>query len=76
LDKEREKELRAKEKLEQDKRRLQEAELLKPVMPPQKIAPGVDPKTVVCQYFKAGFCDKGKKCRFRYYFVVFRIFDC
>ena len=25
---------------------------------------GVDPKTVLCQYFKAGNCEKGKKCKF------------
>jgi hypothetical protein len=24
----------------------------------------VDPKTVLCQYFKAGFCSRGKTCKF------------
>lgn len=24
----------------------------------------MDPKTVLCQFFKAGYCEKGKKCKF------------
>ncbi|KAG8935041.1 hypothetical protein FRC01_009081 [Tulasnella sp. 417] len=64
LEKEREKEIRAKEKLEEEKRKAQEAAMLKPTLPPQKVPPGVDPKTVLCQYFKLGACDRGKKCKF------------
>ncbi len=30
----------------------------------QKVPFGVDPKTVVCIFFKKGNCEKGKKCRF------------
>ncbi|KAJ2895505.1 hypothetical protein MKZ38_006408 [Zalerion maritima] len=30
----------------------------------QKVPFGVDPKTVVCIYFKKGNCEKGKKCKF------------
>ncbi|GMM49700.1 Tma46 protein [Starmerella bacillaris] len=30
----------------------------------QKIEVGVDPKSVVCAYFKQGLCNKGSKCRF------------
>lgn len=30
----------------------------------QKVPIGVDPKTIVCQFFKKGTCDKGKKCKF------------
>lgn len=30
----------------------------------QKVPFGVDPKTVVCQFFKQGNCEKGKKCKF------------
>jgi hypothetical protein len=30
----------------------------------QKVPFGVDPKTVLCQYFKAGTCTKGDKCKF------------
>lgn len=25
---------------------------------------GVDPKTILCAYFKAGFCERGAKCKF------------
>lgn len=39
------------------------AELFKPVQV-QKVPFGVDPKTVVCQFFKKGACEKGKKCKF------------
>ncbi|KAH8991172.1 hypothetical protein EDB92DRAFT_681411 [Lactarius akahatsu] len=63
LAKEKEKELRAKEKLEEEKRRKEEAALLKPVQT-QKVPFGVDPKTVLCAFFKAGHCDKGNKCKF------------
>lgn len=38
-------------------------ELFKPVQV-QKVAFGVDPKTVLCQYYKKGHCDKGRKCKF------------
>lgn len=61
--KEREKELRAKEKAEDEKRRKEEAALIKPVQM-QKVPFGVDPKTVLCAFFKAGHCDKGSKCKF------------
>jgi hypothetical protein len=63
LAKEKEKDLRAKEKLEDEKRRKEEAALLKPVQT-QKVPFGVDPKTVLCAFFKAGHCDKGSKCKF------------
>ncbi|KAF8635705.1 hypothetical protein AX15_000329 [Amanita polypyramis BW_CC] len=64
LDKEREKALREKEKAEEEKRRKEEAALLRSIQPPQKVPFGTDPKTVLCTYFKAGYCDKGNKCRF------------
>ncbi|AEO71428.1 e1c86e24-cc0b-45d4-b7d2-ff2fead2628c [Thermothielavioides terrestris] len=42
-----------------------EAEMLlnKPVQV-QKVPFGVDPKTVVCIFYKKGNCEKGKKCKF------------
>lgn len=64
LAKEREKELRAKAKADEEKRRKEEAELLKPVQTAQKVPFGVDPKTVLCEFFKAGRCEKGSKCKF------------
>jgi zinc finger (C-x8-C-x5-C-x3-H type) protein len=64
LAKEREKELRAKEKADEEKRRKEEAELFKPVQAAQKVPFGVDPKMVLCEFFKAGRCEKGSKCKF------------
>ncbi|KAJ8108278.1 hypothetical protein OPT61_g8284 [Boeremia exigua] len=39
------------------------ADLFKPVQV-QKVPFGVDPKTVLCQFFKKGNCEKGKRCKF------------
>lgn len=61
--KEKEKELREKAKLEEEKRRKEEAALFKPVQT-QKVPFGVDPKTVLCAFYKAGNCEKGNKCKF------------
>jgi len=63
LEKEKEKALRAKAKLEEEKRAKEEAALLKPVQT-QKVPFGVDPKTVLCAFYKSGSCDKGTKCKF------------
>jgi hypothetical protein len=63
VEKEKEKALRAKQKAEDEKRAREEAALLKPVQT-QKVPLGVDPKTVLCAFFKAGQCDKGSKCKF------------
>lgn len=63
LEKEREKVLREKEKAEEEKRRKEEAALLKPAQT-QKVPLGVDPKTILCVFYKAGSCEKGNKCKF------------
>ena len=63
LEKEKEKALRAKAQAEEEKRAKEEAALLKPVQT-QKVPFGVDPKTVLCAFFKAGTCEKGNKCKF------------
>ncbi|KAJ1919119.1 Translation machinery-associated protein 46 [Mycoemilia scoparia] len=39
------------------------ADLFKPIQT-QKVPFGVDPKTVLCAFFKAGLCKKGDKCKF------------
>ncbi|KAI8994305.1 hypothetical protein BC832DRAFT_424947 [Gaertneriomyces semiglobifer] len=39
------------------------AELFKPIQT-QKVPFGVDPKTILCAFFKAGQCQKGNKCKF------------
>jgi len=63
VEKEKEKTMREQEKAEEEKRKKEEAALLRPVIS-QKVPFGVDPKTVLCAYFKAGHCDKGTKCKF------------
>ena len=79
LAKEREKELKLQEKAAEEKRKKENAELFKPVQT-QKVPFGVggwawrtmsciltrriDPKTVLCAFYKAGNCEKGAKCKF------------
>ena len=58
-----EKERREKEKAASEQAKREAAELFKPVQV-QKVPFGVDPKTVVCQFFKKGHCEKGRKCKF------------
>lgn len=41
-----------------------EADMLNKTVQIQKVPFGVDPKTVVCIFFKKGNCEKGKKCKF------------
>ena len=38
--------------------------LFKPVQPVQKVEAGVNPKSVLCAYYKQGTCSKGDKCKF------------
>ncbi|KAL9635747.1 MAG: hypothetical protein Q9164_003264 [Protoblastenia rupestris] len=52
-----------KEKAASEAAKKESAELFKPVQV-QKVPFGVDPKTVVCIFYKQGNCDKGKKCKF------------
>ncbi|KAI9026532.1 hypothetical protein CLU79DRAFT_698508 [Phycomyces nitens] len=54
----------AEKKALEQKRKEELAELFKPVQTPQKVPFGTDPKSVICQYFKAGHCEKGSKCKF------------
>ncbi|MCJ1309838.1 hypothetical protein MMC25_003499 [Agyrium rufum] len=61
--KEAEKAQREKEKEDLEKAKRENAELFKPVQV-QRVPFGVDPKTVLCVYFKQGNCDKGRKCKF------------
>ncbi|KFH43426.1 Translation machinery-associated protein-like protein [Hapsidospora chrysogenum ATCC 11550] len=50
-------------KAAEEARREADALLNKPVQV-QKVPFGVDPKTVVCIFYKKGNCEKGKKCKF------------
>jgi hypothetical protein len=54
---------REKEKAAAEAARRETAELFKPVQV-QKVPFGVDPKTVLCQFYKKGHCEKGRKCKF------------
>merc|ERR1712198_92386 len=48
-----------------EKQKLEELnELFKPVQKQQVVPAGVDPKSVLCQYFKQGTCQKGFRCKF------------
>jgi hypothetical protein len=58
-----EKAQREREKAAAEQAKREVAELFKPVQV-QKVPFGVDPKTVLCQFYKAGNCDRGKKCKF------------
>lgn len=52
-------------KREQEKQKLEELNaLFKPVQQAQKVAAGVDPKSVLCAFFKQGLCQKGFRCKF------------
>ncbi|KAK3387118.1 ccch zinc finger DNA-binding protein [Podospora didyma] len=50
-------------KAAEDAKRETELLLAKPAQI-QKVPFGVDPKTVLCVFFKKGNCEKGKKCKF------------
>ena len=69
--KEAEKEQREKEKAASEAAKRETAELFKPVQV-QKVAFGVDPKTVVCIFYKQGNCEKGKRCKFSHDLAVER----
>ncbi|CAG8550089.1 16040_t:CDS:2 [Racocetra persica] len=62
-EKEAEKQALADKKAAEQKKKEELAELFKPVQT-QKVPFGVDPKTILCQFFKGGQCQKGDKCKF------------
>jgi hypothetical protein len=69
--KEAEKAQREKEKAAAEAAKRETAELFKPVQV-QKVPFGVDPKTVLCIFYKQGNCEKGKKCKFSHDLAVER----
>lgn len=62
--KEAEKAQKEKEKLAAEQAKREAAELLGKPVANQKVPFGVDPKTVLCDFFRKGMCEKGKKCKF------------
>lgn len=57
-------ERKAAEKKAAEQAKLEARALFASTMAPQKIEVGVDPKSVVCAFFKQGLCNKGSKCKF------------
>ncbi|PHH63273.1 hypothetical protein CDD81_6130 [Ophiocordyceps australis] len=59
-----EKAAREREKKAAEDAKREAAELLNRPAQIQKVPFGVDPRTVVCIFYKKGDCEKGKKCKF------------
>ncbi|CAG2176300.1 unnamed protein product [Oppiella nova] len=60
-------------KKEEKKKQLEELNaLFRPVTAAQKVDKGVDPKSVLCAFFKSGQCGKGDKCKFSHDVTVER----
>ena len=54
-----------KKKKEEEKAREKELnDLFKVAVTQPKVPVGVDPKSILCEFFKAGQCQKGFKCKF------------
>ncbi|XP_022841820.1 zinc finger CCCH domain-containing protein 11 [Olea europaea var. sylvestris] len=55
----------AKKKKEEERAKEKELnELFKVAVSQPKVPPGVDPKSILCEFYKAGQCAKGFKCKF------------
>jgi len=59
-------------KKEEEERKKFEESILKPVVVQAKVPIGVDPKSILCEFFKAGKCTKGDKCKFSHNLEVVR----
>lgn len=59
-----EKAAREREKKAAEEAKREAAEMIAKPAQVQKVPFGVDPKTVLCIFFKKGNCEKGKKCKF------------
>jgi hypothetical protein len=62
---------REKEKAASEALAKETMELFKPAQV-QKVPFGVDPKTVLCQFYKKGHCEKGRKCKFSHDLAIER----
>uniref|UniRef100_A0AC34RQD0 C3H1-type domain-containing protein n=1 Tax=Panagrolaimus sp. JU765 TaxID=591449 RepID=A0AC34RQD0_9BILA len=64
---------KAKQKEEEKKKKddlMDLNKLFKPVQAMPKVAGDVDPKTVLCAFFKQGLCGKGNKCKYSHDLTV------
>ncbi|KAF9941420.1 hypothetical protein BGZ65_003422 [Modicella reniformis] len=64
LDKEREKQALVDRKKAEQAKKDEIQQLFKPVQVQQSVPFGVNPKTLLCAFFKAGTCTKGDRCKF------------
>lgn len=65
--------LAEKKRKEEEKRKKAEIDkLFKQTIVQPKLPPGVDPKSVLCQFFKQGQCTKGDKCKYSHNLAVER----
>ena len=62
--KEADKTAREREKLAAEQAKREAAELLGKPLQNQKVPFGVDPKTVLCEFYRKGICEKGRRCKF------------
>jgi len=54
-----------KKEKEKEKEKIKlETDIFKPVIVQPKAPIGVDPKSIVCEFFKKGLCTKGDKCKY------------
>ncbi|KAG7809407.1 hypothetical protein KL921_003404 [Ogataea angusta] len=63
---------RAAEKKAAEEAKKEAAKLLQSSIPTQKVPFGVDPKSILCEFFKAGACTRGKNCKFSHDLAVGR----
>ncbi len=61
-----------KAKAEKEKMEKEMAQLFRATIKQPKLEAGVDPKSVLCEFFKQGVCDKGAKCKFSHDLSVSR----
>lgn len=61
-----------KQKAQQAQIEKEMAALLRGSIKQPKLDPGVDPKSVLCEFFKAGCCEKGDKCKYSHDLTVGR----
>ena len=57
-------ERKAAEKAAKERQQMETAALFKTIVVQPKVPLGVDPKSIVCEFFRAKQCSKGERCKF------------